>query len=243
MSTDLENYSAQKSLNIIRQEGISIVSKTIGEITFTGSGLDDMSNGGLFTGFADVNYEVVIDGTGTPDTFKWSDDGGVTYTETVAITGSDQTLSNGVTIKFQATTGHTLADKWTFTAKAKDPVSIQKKPETVITVSLAPSGTTTSNAIDLRNFESASITVKGDFAVGATDGMTVEIFTSPDNVNYDVDAWASTGLEPDFVANTTKQKTTNLDTEPISYAKVKVTNDDAVKSLANLSVVITKVEK
>lgn len=226
--------------------GVVVVSKTIGPVTYAGAGLNDMTNGGEFTGEVDVNYKIEIDLEGTPDTFKWSDDGGTTWNyEDVAITGSDQALSYGVTIKFNADTGHTLGNSWTFTAKAADPISIQKKPETVISVSLAPgpATSTTSEAIDLRKIESAAITVKGDFALGATDGMLVEIFTSHDGINFDNDAWADTGLEPDFVANTTKQKTSNLDTEPISYIKVKVTNLDAVKSLANLIVVVTKVEK
>lgn len=239
----MSGLTVQQALNKLANEGIAIISKTIGEITYVGAGLDDMSNGGEFTGDADIEFEVEIDGTGTPDTFKWSKDG-VEQATLVAITGSDQTLSDGVTIKFEATTGHTATNTWTFTARAADPISIQKKPETVISVSLAPGPvSSTSGAIDLRNIESASITVKGDFASGATDGMTVEIFTSPDNVDYDNDAWADTGLEPDFVANTTKQKTSNLDVEPVSYAKVKVTNNDTVKSLANLTVIITKIEK
>ena len=51
------------------------------------------------------------------DTFKWSDDGGSTWDGTlVAITGAAQTLNNGVTIYFEATTGHTLNENWQFTA-------------------------------------------------------------------------------------------------------------------------------
>lgn len=88
----------------------------VGAVTFTGSGLDDMTAGITFTGLVATNYKVEIDGTGTPDTFRWSDDGGATWNvETVSITGSAQTLSNGVTITFAATTGHTLTDYWEFT--------------------------------------------------------------------------------------------------------------------------------
>ncbi len=92
---------------------------TVGSVTFSGTGLDDATSGGTFTGTSTLNYKVEIDGTGTPDTFKWSDDGGTTWDATgVAITGSAQTLNHGVTITFGATTGHTLADAWTFTATA-----------------------------------------------------------------------------------------------------------------------------
>lgn len=82
-------------------------------IVFNGTGLDDMSTGGAYneaSGGVTV-FTVWIDATGTPDTFKWSKNGG-SYTTTVAITGAAQTLSDGVTITFAATTGHTLADKW-----------------------------------------------------------------------------------------------------------------------------------
>src|SRR5262249_27467784 len=57
-------------------------------------------------------YTVVIDGTGTPDTFKWKLNSG-SFTTGVAITGASQTLSNGVTVTFAATTGHALNDQWT----------------------------------------------------------------------------------------------------------------------------------
>lgn len=86
----------------------------------TGAGLDDLTSGGAFTGTGVINFKAEIDAEGTPDTFKWSDTGGATWNaEGVAITGAAQTLSNGVTITFAATTGHTLADYWTFAALNK----------------------------------------------------------------------------------------------------------------------------
>lgn len=88
---------------------------------FSGSGLDDATAGGTFVGARDKRYLVVIDGEGTPDTFKWSDDGGVTFTGGVAITGAAQTLNEGVTVTFGATTGHTAGDQWAFYGKAGDP--------------------------------------------------------------------------------------------------------------------------
>jgi len=94
----------------------------VGYNQFTGSGLNDMTCGGTFSGSAFIDYLVEIDATGTPDTFKWSDDGGATYTTGVSITGSAQTLSNGVTVTFAATTGHTLADVWQFRAGFHDRV-------------------------------------------------------------------------------------------------------------------------
>ena len=93
---------------------------TIGEsnTTFTGSGLDDGVLTGHFEGTASKSYYVAIDGTGTPDTFKWSYNSDLSSPEAtgVSITGSDQELGEGISIKFNATTGHTSGDKWSGTA-------------------------------------------------------------------------------------------------------------------------------
>lgn len=158
--------------------------------TFSGSGANDMTVGGTFTGTVNTDYKVQIDnkegnitafgpglprgtnilsaghglstdntvkisgttnynGTWTvtvldvntfnitatfagddatglweisPNTFKWSDDGGSTWDATgVAITGSAQDLNNGVTVTFGATTGHRKDDYWTFTAYTYSP--------------------------------------------------------------------------------------------------------------------------
>lgn len=89
---------------------------TIGVATITGSGLDDATSGGTYSFDGVKTIKVEIDLAAATDTFKWSDDGGVTWTEDVVITGSAQTLSNGITITFAATTGHTLADYWTIVA-------------------------------------------------------------------------------------------------------------------------------
>jgi len=92
---------------------------SISAVVFTGSGLDDATSGGTFDGDVDGKagtsiFTVEIDLAAVPDTFKWNKDGG-TETTSVTITGAAQALSDGVTITFAATTGHTLADKWAIT--------------------------------------------------------------------------------------------------------------------------------
>jgi len=88
------------------------VNSGVGVKQFTGAGLNDATFGGTYVGSTVLStYEVEIDATGTPDTFKWRKDAGG-YTTGVAITGSAQTLAEGVTITFAATTGHTLGNKW-----------------------------------------------------------------------------------------------------------------------------------
>lgn len=107
---------------------------TIAAASFTGTGLDDATSGGTFKKQSDYDYRVEIDGTGTPDTFKWSDDGGSTWEATgVAITGAAQTLSRGVTVTFAATTGHTSGDYWDIacTAECQKPADANTAPSGV----------------------------------------------------------------------------------------------------------------
>ena len=54
--------------------------------------------------------------TPTANTFKWKKNAG-SYTTGVTITGSAQTLTDGVTITFAAALGHTLTDQWDISAK------------------------------------------------------------------------------------------------------------------------------
>ena len=106
------DYSSLSAWGADRQADIT---DSVGPVTFTGTGLDDCTSGGTFTGFGITHYVVEIDSEGSPDTFKWSDDGGNTWQETlVPITGTTQALNNGVTVTFGATTGHTLGDRWEF---------------------------------------------------------------------------------------------------------------------------------
>lgn len=88
---------------------------------FTGSGLDDMTagHGTLGTPEGDspcgpsADYKVEIDGTGSPNTFKWYIDD-VEQATGVSITGSKQELgTSNVFVTFGATTGHTSGDYWT----------------------------------------------------------------------------------------------------------------------------------
>lgn len=85
-----------------------------GAVTFTGTGLNDAAADGTpASGSLIRNFRVEIDGTGTPDTFQWSKDAGATWEATgVAITGFSQYLTEGVAVAFNATTGHTLGDRW-----------------------------------------------------------------------------------------------------------------------------------
>ena len=79
------------------------------------AGIDDISTSGTYTGSDSSVFAVVVDAEGSPDTFRWSKNGG-SFTTGVAITGSSQTLSDGVNIRFGDTTDHLLGDAWYITA-------------------------------------------------------------------------------------------------------------------------------
>lgn len=109
-------------MSLIYATGNLITSVTLGGYVgpdlFTGVGLDDLTPGGTYSGNGSTDFRVEIDASvPSPDTFKWSNDGGVTWEATgVAITGAAQTLENGVTITFGAIDGHTVGDLWDFVA-------------------------------------------------------------------------------------------------------------------------------
>ena len=80
-----------------------------------GNGLNDLTSSGTFTGADGSTFEIEITTAGAPDTFKWRKNEGA-YTTGVAITGAAQALSDGISVTFAATTGHTVGDKWTLGA-------------------------------------------------------------------------------------------------------------------------------
>jgi hypothetical protein len=113
----LESGTAQCTLSSSTTE-----STCINNDTFTGAGLNDLTitgyNANTSSGEIGRSYKVQIDGTGTPNTFTWSRDGGNNWKETgVAITGSSQTLEGDIAVTFAATTGHTSGNAWAFTAE------------------------------------------------------------------------------------------------------------------------------
>ena len=116
-SSRIENWESTSLGGMIRNKGITSIASGLNVIeaaVFTGSGLNDATKGGTYTGVVTAIYTIIIDATGTPDTFKWKKDSG-NFTTGVSITASAQTLSDGVTVTFAATTGHTLSDQWVIT--------------------------------------------------------------------------------------------------------------------------------
>jgi microcystin-dependent protein len=79
------------------------------------SGQNDLFISGTYTDTQRRIYIVEITGAGTPDTFRWNDDAGKVASWTSGVfVGATNALSNGITLNWGSTTGHSVGDIWTF---------------------------------------------------------------------------------------------------------------------------------
>lgn len=133
---------------------VEIERNLIGPPIIYGVGLDDIASGGVYVGADHLRYIVEIIGVGPPDTFRWSDDGGLNWSAGVAIVAAfAHPLSNGVTVTFLAAGGHTLGDFWDFYCS----------PEDAVRWSWDGGGT----------WEETNIPITAGVAMGLDDGVTV----------------------------------------------------------------------
>ena len=79
-----------------------------GAVSFSGSGIDDLTYSGTFTGGVTTTYTVTM---GNSDGFTWTSDQGGSGGSTAPVTGF--ALDNGITISLPST-GYTQDDIWTF---------------------------------------------------------------------------------------------------------------------------------
>jgi len=93
-----------------------IIPSDISAPVFNGIGLNNMTAYGVFIGAVTTYYKVQIDGGGSPNTFRWSDDGGLTWDQTNRPCTPSTPLNNGVYVGFATSVGHVVGDYWTFTA-------------------------------------------------------------------------------------------------------------------------------
>lgn len=124
-----EDNTANDNEQPVKNASIHYVDK----VSFYGSGLNDAtSNAGVTTSTVtqDKRIDIKIVSTGTQDKIKWAvrnrnqrmnsanySYGGTSGTTITA--GQAITLLNGVTITFDAATGHTLNDRWTINLKTE----------------------------------------------------------------------------------------------------------------------------
>jgi len=94
----------------IAVSGLHYDSSTIGTPIFTGSGLNDCTFGGTWTGNSSL-IQVSIQTAGTPDQVSWTDffsgENGA-----VSLSSGDIALAHGMTVACSATTGHTQGAGW-----------------------------------------------------------------------------------------------------------------------------------
>ncbi len=83
-------------------------------VRLLGTGLGDLTSSGIFNDTVDHLYTIKITAA---DKFQWKKDNG-SYSMDVTITGSAQTLSEGVEVTFGHTTGYTINDEFTIQAHA-----------------------------------------------------------------------------------------------------------------------------
>lgn len=83
---------------------------------FQGGTLNNCTSGGTFTGSLKKGFTIKITTAAATDKFKYSTDGGATWSAETNLTGAAQTLEDGVTITFGAITGHAVGDEWRFGA-------------------------------------------------------------------------------------------------------------------------------
>ena len=172
----------------------------------TGTGLNDATFGGVYTGGSTKTYQVKITAVGTPDSFQYSDDGGSSFNGVNTQIRSDgvQSLAEGVTIIFDATTGHTLNDVWESTVIV--PLTTLTAPHKMAEIEVNHPGTSSDikGRLILRSNDGGEIgSVSIHAAVGspgASDFTTSGTYTGgPSPVTYYI-------------------KTTNVSTNPHKWA-------------------------
>lgn len=95
--------------------GELIVAISYGSVSFSGSGLNDMTyNMAGFTGSGTDSILVTIDSVGTPDTFEWRLNGVLQATGVSIAAGVPIPLVDGIEILFPNDTGHDLGNLWSF---------------------------------------------------------------------------------------------------------------------------------
>jgi hypothetical protein len=138
---------------------------------------DTLITSGTYTGIQTKRFKVEIDRiNGSGDWYKWSSDGGLTYTnQNVLCSLSASNLEDGVQIAFGSTTGHTLGSYWTFTAfrsantSSSTSHTIQKSYITRPNISFISNPTPTDMIFETADLERMRITEHGNIGIGTSN--------------------------------------------------------------------------
>ncbi len=132
--------------------------------TFSGTGANDLVTAGSYTIGTDTSFIVEIQALTNPDTFRWTSNGGTSWTSLV-MTGSAQALVSGVTVSFDSLAVHTVGDRWTFTGSARKAVEQFTSDPAVCSATYKADGTIT-NSFGV-NSECSSTTTPSSFDTDA----------------------------------------------------------------------------
>jgi hypothetical protein len=143
---------------------------------------DDATAGGSYSGAAQappyVRFTVQIDGTGNPDTFRWSVDGGSTYVQSaLAITTGVQSLADGVTVQFGAASGHALGEQWLIDAGTLQATSIAIASD-VAAVGYAMAGAPYLGAVQVYRLKQNTVQLKSEALFRDMDVNAVALSSS-----------------------------------------------------------------
>lgn len=109
--------------------------------SFNGTGLDDMSVAGSYTGTTYDSFEVRANNA---TSFQWryniDNRGWSAYSANITMNGSDQYLYKGIYVRFNSTFGHTAGDTWSFNAFSLNPHSTFTITPTAFTEALYYNG-------------------------------------------------------------------------------------------------------
>ena len=151
-----------------RNDIITGLSSTITTINDT----SNVSITGTYTGETSRVYLLMIDSLGTPDTFKWSNNGGNTYQQQlIPITLTPINLDSGLLVTFTDTTGFSYNQQFTFqtkiTALVNNTTSIPF-PETLQLLQPFYSyiNTTTPSDIVIKTNNHEKMRITGDGSIG-----------------------------------------------------------------------------
>ena len=78
------------------------------------SGFTTLTSSGTYLGTENREYLIEIDNEASPDTFRWSVDGGVNFNESEIpiVANTPIPLSSGISVTFSSNTGAKRGDRW-----------------------------------------------------------------------------------------------------------------------------------
>lgn len=154
----------------------------IGQVNFTGSGVNDLSTGGQYSGPTGQTYCVEIDGQGIPNSFRWGRDpqclNWIQSNVSIVGGGAEQTLDYGVTVAFENQTGHVAGDRWTFSVTAGGSTTLK------VTAGVSQAGAPLARFESLGNDELSGVSSAGTYYVNCQSvaGKCSELMSSGVNL-------------------------------------------------------------